>query len=254
MSTDDSSRKKEKTGFSAVLNANAGVSITTPHSRIWVDALHDEHEETFSDVTPGIGQKMKKHPGFVNPDVIVFTHLHGDHFSRRLTEEAMRLYPCAKVILPSGTETFRRFEIGGDELYCIRTLHEGRAFTEELHEAVVIGSGEKRILLAGDMRIDEKTAEKLIRDMEENVSGPEEDGRLFGAVFAPFPWLTTTRGRRVMKEILRPERVILYHIPFAEDDRFGYRDAVRKMLCGPEREKEGLPADALMEPFSETEL
>ena len=256
----------------AVLCANAGVSITTPNSRIWVDALHDQHEETFSDVTPEIWEAMKKHPDFRNPDVLVFTHLHGDHFSRRLLEEAMRIYPSARVILPatrsmntsaseagkmspapgklSAEELFRQFEIGEDSICCIRTLHEGRAFTDTVHEAVVLESCGKRILLTGDMRIDESVAEGLVREYAGNTGAFEEDF-LFDAVFAAFPWETTTKGRKIMNSILRPRKLVLYHIPFEEDDLFGYREGVRKRLAAAEAEKTRR-VEALMEKFSET--
>jgi len=245
-----------KNPITAALCANAGVSITTPEGRIWIDALHDEHEETFSDVTPAMWDEMKTHPDFRDPDVLVFTHLHGDHFSRRLLEEAMRLYPHAKVILPSAEESFRQFTVGQDEISCIRTLHEGRAFTDTLHEAVVIESTGRRILLTGDMRVDAETAAKLVRDFCRNTGaemhGTEETRRpsgLFDTVFAAFPWETTTRGRKILEDILRPEQVVLYHIPFQEDDLFEYRDGVRKVLT-----ENGIIVKALMEPFEKIEL
>ena len=235
----------------ATLSANAGVCITTPNARYWVDAIHDHHEETFSDVTPELWERMKEHPDFRNPDVIIFTHLHGDHFSRKLLEEAMRLYPAAKVILPSEREAFREYDIFGDTLYTFRTMHEGKAFTDVLHEVILLESGGRTVLFTGDMKVDAGEAKKLMQNIFENTALPmqESEGAL-NTVFAAFPWETTLHGRRAMEEVLRPEEVILYHIPFEKDDLFGYRDGVRKVLDGAaKRERTEVRVRALMEPL-----
>jgi len=215
-----------KNPITAALCANAGVSITTPEGRIWIDALHDEHEETFSDVTPAMWDEMKTHPDFRDPDVLVFTHLHGDHFSRRLLEEAMRLYPHAKVILPSAEESFRQFTVGQDEISCIRTLHEGRAFTDTLHEAVVIESTGRRILLTGDMRVDAETAAKLVRDFCRNtgrrcMARKRRDGRQ-GCLT---PYLRHFPGRR------QPAGEKSWRISCARNRWFCIIFRFRKMTC-----------------------
>ena len=323
---------KENDKIKVVLCANAGISITTPFARIWVDALHDQHEETFSDVTPAMWETMKKHPDFRDPDVLVFTHRHDDHYSAGLLGEAMRLYPTAKVILPpaentsghskgveentsghsggaiehtsghsggavehtsghsggmvenasrhlesaaksagaalQGTaETVREFYLcpdlpDGDVIYTIRTLHEGKAFTDVPHDAILLETCGKRILFTGDMRIDRENAQRLAAEVSSlgtwqsledaktgadfgaNVEGGER--YLFDAVFAAFPWETTTKGRTILREVLRPRQTVLYHIPFKEDDLFGYRKGVEKALTrGTEEEN----VSALMEPF-----
>ena len=300
----------ENDKIKVVLCANAGISITTPFARIWVDALHDQHEETFSDVTPVMWETMKKHPDFRDPDVLVFTHRHGDHYSAGLLGEAMRLYPTTKVILPPaenisghsggvaehtsghsggvvenasrhlggaaksagaalhGTdETVREFCLcpdlpDGDVIYTIRTLHEGKAFTDVPHDAILLETCGKRILFTGDMRIDRENAQRLAAEVSSlgswhnledakdgadfcaNVEGGGE--YLFDAVFAAFPWETTTKGRTILREVLRPRQTVLYHIPFKEDDLFGYRKGVEKALTRGTAEEN---VYALMEPF-----
>ena len=71
------------------LSANAGLSIQTAGSNILIDAFHDEKVNEFSTITTDIYEGMKQMPEFTEPDILIFTHKHRDHYSRRMTEEML---------------------------------------------------------------------------------------------------------------------------------------------------------------------
>ena len=45
-----------------------------------------------------------------------------------------------------------------------------------------------------------------------------------------FPWLTLPRGRAAISELIRPRHLLIGHLPFSEDDRWGYRLAARRAM------------------------
>ena len=86
--------------LSVTLSANAGVSVQMGDNTLWVDALHTDQQHGFSSVSPRLQGQMLTHPAFQNPKWICYTHCHGDHFSKELTQAAMRLWPKAELFLP----------------------------------------------------------------------------------------------------------------------------------------------------------
>ena len=45
-----------------------------------------------------------------------------------------------------------------------------------------------------------------------------------------FPWGALRKGRAFLQRYVKPEHLGLYHLPFAEDDDFGFRHAVERSL------------------------
>ena len=68
--------------------------------KIWIDAANRGKIMGFSTIDDVLWNKVKSDEHFVSPDVIFFTHCHGDHFSKRMAEEALRLWPDTYVIIP----------------------------------------------------------------------------------------------------------------------------------------------------------
>lgn len=206
------------------LSANAGVSITLGDLRIWVDALHRTHTDEYSSLTPALWAQMQQHPAFAAPDYIIYTHCHPDHYSRTLTQEAKCLWPQAHVILPeaefddqlllSGGSV--RFEDRGIEFHFIRLPHQGEQYVNVPHYGVILSSGDFHVLLAGDCRV---CSTELARRLESTQ---------IRLAILDFPWLTTRGGRKFVEEHISPEHLFICHLPFAEDDRSGYRLAAEK--------------------------
>lgn len=207
------------------LSANAGVALDFGGLRVWVDALHDEKVPGFSTVTPALWSAMRAHPAFAAPDLLFFTHCHPDHFSQRLTQEALALWPKARIVLPEDLFPGQALLSGRRErvrlpqltLDFIRLTHEGPRYAAKPHYGCILESHGFRILVTGDCRLCAPELAEFLR----------EDGPIDLAIL-DFPWLTLPRGRRFIQEHIRPGTLLVCHLPFSGDDIYGYRSAALK--------------------------
>ena len=189
------------------LSANAGLAIEIGCKRIWVDALHTRKQPGFSCVDEALQKNMLSHPAFQKPDVICYTHCHPAHYSRSLTEAACRIWPKAVLLMPA--EDMQHFSLDDLQLSFFRLPHEGVQYADTLHYGVRIACGDENIVLTGDCAVG---CEAL------NGTAPR-------CIVVDFPWITLPKGRRVLLDGIRPDKIVACHIPFAEDDINHYRTA-----------------------------
>lgn len=192
------------------LSANAGLAIEIGGKRIWVDALHTRKHPGFSCVDENLQKKMLSHPAFQKPDVICFTHCHPDHYSRSMTEAACRIWPKAARLVPE--EVMQSFSLEDLRITFFRLPHEGAQYAETLHYGIRIECGDENVLLTGDGA----------------VGCEEMNGMAPKVIVVDFPWISLPKGRRVLQEKIRPGKIVACHIPFAQDDVNGYREAAAK--------------------------
>ena len=189
------------------LRANAGLGIEIGGKRIWVDALHTRKQPGFSCVDVALQKKMLSHPAFQKPDVICYTHCHPDHYSRSLTEAACRIWPKAVLLMP--VEDTQPFSLDDLQLSFFRLPHEGAQYADTLHYGIRIACGDENIVLTGDCAVGCETL---------NGTAPR-------CIVVDFPWITLPKGRRVLLDGIRPDKIVACHIPFEEDDINHYRTA-----------------------------
>ncbi len=229
--------------LTVTLSANAGVAIAFGGSRVWVDALHSENAGGFSTIDSELQRKMCACPAFFNPDAILTTHCHGDHFSREMTLAAMQIWPRAKVLLPE-QQIEGQILVSGDvfeyragELMVrfLRLPHEGEKYANVTHYGILLSHGGKNVLLSGDCR-------RCAPELEQAIRGQNID-----VAILDFPWLTLKKGREFIAEYISPRRCIGYHLPFEIDDCNGYRQSAQKAA-------EEMDALLLMDPLQTIEL
>ena len=189
------------------LSANAGLAIEIGDKRIWVDALHTRKQPGFSCVDENLQKQMLSHPDFRKPDIICYTHCHPDHYSRSLTEAACRIWPKAALLVPE--EDMQPFSLGDLRITFFRLPHEGAQYADTLHYGIRIDHAGESILLTGDGA----------------VGCEEMNGMAPNVIVVDFPWISLPKGRRVLLEKIRPGKIVVCHIPFAQDDVNGYREA-----------------------------
>lgn len=208
------------------LSANAGVAIQCGGYRIWVDALHDQKVEGFSTVDAQLQAGLLKNSAFADPDFICYTHCHPDHFSEELTQKANRLWRGAKLLLPEPIFE-EQILIRGDDfvhygdgifLRFFRLPHEGAVYADTVHYGILIGIGGKHILIPGDCATAHPRLAEFLKDVTVDLA------------LLNFPWLGLQKGRAFVKKTIKPAHVIAYHLPFEEDDCFGYRKAAQKAI------------------------
>lgn len=214
------------TDCSVTLSANAGVSIQLGDCRLWVDALHTQKVEGFSTVSPELWNRMRTEKAFVPPDLICFTHCHQDHYDRSLTAQAKALWPQATLILPE-PEFERQILLQGAEhsmlfrtmtLRFIRLPHEGGTFAAAPHYGLLLSRGDFRILIPGDCAVASPALTERLR------------GEPIDLALLNFPWIAQRQGRDFIQTVLRPRHLLLYHLPFREDETHRYRAAAQRCL------------------------
>ncbi len=192
------------------LTANAGVILEMEGRRIWVDALHDRKTPPFSTVSAEMWEKMQNFPA---PDYILYTHCHPDHYSEKLTDAAKWRWPNARIIAPEGKFAAPLSVADGDlEIRYLPLPHEGEQYKNVLHFGIFMSVSGKKVLIPGDCALG-----------AEELAGLEAD-----VLILDFPWTTTAKGRSFLDAHFPGAEKVLVHLPFATDDRFGYRRAAAR--------------------------
>lgn len=220
---------------SVTLSANAGIAIHIGGHRIWVDALHAVKQKGFSTLTGDLRRRMLEHEAFFQPDHICYTHCHPDHFSEKLTDAALCLWPSAKVLAPEGKYgcmSGREWSLEARDLKLrfIRLPHEGAQYASVMHYGIIITLDDRNILIPGDCEVASPALLEAVGDLPIHL------------MLLDFPWLTLRRGAEFLKTHFPDVPKIVYHLPFAEDDTMGYRAVTQRrladfpearMLCDP---------------------
>ncbi len=208
--------------ISVTLSANAGVSVRAGENTLWVDALHEDKQPGFSAVSHSLQGQMLSHPAFQNPKWICYTHCHGDHFSKALTQQAKKLWPEAELFLPEAVFD-RQHLLSQDEerrgqLTFYRFPHEGAQYANVPHYGLIAEFSGEEILFPGDCA----TASPALAQVLKN--------RKIHAAVLPFPWLTLKRGREFLQQYLPDATLVICHLPFQEDDGNCYRAAAEQAM------------------------
>ena len=222
---------------SVALSANAGISVTFARQRIWIDALHKApaRPDGYSHVTPQMWEQMQKDSAFADPDLICFTHCHDDHYSEELALRALSRFTKAGLILPCPLSQVDRFprtmvlsgrhvtaQVGDVSISFVRLPHEGAQYSNVAMYGMLLRAHGRSILVGSDC----ETASPLLADVLRN----EWKESPIDLAILPFPYLTLRKGRAFLEQHIRPAHLLLYHIPFAEDDVNGYREAAFRAL------------------------
>ena len=278
---------------SITLSANAGISLSMCGTKLWIDALHNTKVGDYSTLDRGMLEAMKETEAFQDPDALIFTHCHKDHFSEELAREALDEWPEAVAILPEqhlGRQVLlegqaEKFVIGGLEVLMIKVTHEGEEFADVPNYACVISpykavsddvlsdvpeidsSIGHTILILGDselgnrellrqlgkagfaLKCDTGTDPLIRRDPEERAEF-KNAARKIDVVIEDFPWAAVRRGRRPVENIISPEHLIIYHLPFEEDDVQGYGSMIRRVIS----RIKSIPDIRIMDKFLQTEI
>ena len=206
------------------ISANAGAALHVGGLRLWADALHRHKVPGFSCVTPELWARMKTHPAFAAPDILFYTHRHPDHYSHTLIQETLQLWPRAELVSPERDFADQILLAGSESTIHYRDIslrfrrltHEGAEYVTVPHYGCLIDAAGFRILLTGDCALADPGLAEFI------------DGVPIDLAILDFPWITLKRGRTFVEEVIRPRHLLINHLPFAQDDIFGYRAAAAK--------------------------
>ena len=224
---------------------NAGLHFRTDKARLLVDAIHGG-PEGFTPMPPELLAALAEGTGiYKNPDGLLFTHLHSDHYDAALTGSFLARNPGCALWGPGLTlkhlkdldlaETRCRFRIGEFQIYAYRTRHTGKTYEEVPHTSLLIknASVSEAFLISGDSTFSPEMAALVKQDAG-------EDG-ITGAFINILHMIEPPSREFLLK--LAPRRVFLYHRPYTEEDVYHYRQLIPKVL-----EKKPLPGYTVEQP------
>ena len=227
------------------LLATAGVVVESEGTRVMVDGLFKKDGHPFSVVPDELrGDLMAGRTPFGPVDYLMFTHLHPDHFDGQETIAYLESNPVKNVFLPAGaaSEGCKRlmkwmdaqavpytplnlpagghagFAPGeGVEVTAFNTMHMGKRYSHVDNHCLLLGMNGRTLLITGDADYDSDAFARVLRGRE-----------ICAALVNPL-FYQDRRGRAILDTVVRPEKTVLYHIPFAGDDAFMLRPVAKRL-------------------------
>lgn len=240
------------------LTANAGVMVGYGTRRILVDGLH-RGADPFSGVPERLLEAViAGDPPFSGITRLLYTHLHPDHFSAEATGRFLRRNPGAGLVLPAGGnwpegeslyaavkaenpglwelaprpgEILERGLEKDIRLRVFSARHAGEEYAAVPHICFLLTFGTRNVLFLGDADYDADFFAGMLAGIP-----------IHAAVANPL-FISGARGRKALLEGVRPERIIVNHIPFQGEDPLRFRDMTARCL---ERYKKSLPPAAVL--------
>ena len=203
------------------LICNAGIVLELGRTVIWSDVLHDDKAPRFSSVTPELADKVIDGGVVPAPDILLYSHCHRDHYSQGLTDRALAKWPEAQLILPREDFPKRQLLLDREEqTFSFRGLyfrfgkltHQGADFAHIPNYGVIINHNGFRILMAGDCTVESDELETFVG--QEHID----------LAIMSFPWVSRPQGREIIDEVICPDRLVIDHLPSAEDNWAGLRE------------------------------
>ena len=232
-----------KDQISVTLVANAGLFIQSGRYRFLIDAIHHDQDHPFSIVSQ---KKLKEiidgSASYKDVEYILFTHCHSDHFSPKYTKEYLSNNVIKALFIPdackntdmdsesseaarnvnqvtlSGELGKRMTYILNDDIkiHTFRTRHLGEEYIEDVHYCIVLSIGRENILITGDSGYDLAIFQEALKDI-----------RIHYLVVNPL-FYNHKLGRQIIDEIIQPKEILIYHIPFEEDDIYKLRRLTKR--------------------------
>lgn len=224
------------------LSSNAGFALQLGNKRILVDAFGTNAGE-FDGLDERLKEEVFRAPSFINPDLVLFTHCHPDHFSYDYTKEFLERYPNCKLFLPEkhfdnqvlieGSKQSFVFE--DIEITFYDTPHEKEEVLGVPHYVIEIKYEGKSILFTGDCAV---ACDKFCSLF---------NGKIIDVFVIDFPWITLNNPLNYVKNILKPKNLLVCHLPWKDPDN-RYLNVTKKVVS---KKLNDINADILYEPFSE---
>ncbi len=215
--------------INVLLLANAGILVEYNGTTILFDGLYGTKPHGFSNVPEECKRLIDDGKGvFEKIDYLVFTHLHPDHFSPVETINYLRKHSVSKVVFPYSddpdiisliqflevhtipylaldrtiTQVFLTSNI---KLKAIPTAHLDRYYHNVNHTCYIVTCDAKNILITADI---DYTKENLYQ-----INGLHLHGAFVNPLF-----LHALRTNCFFQGKLQCDKLIIYHLPFPEDD------------------------------------
>jgi len=233
----------EKQKINVTLLANEGILLQFQDVKIMIDGISKDESGAWSSISDHVYADLLagEKPLFQKIDYVFYTHCHSDHFSAELTEKFLQKHRVKGLIMPDletrGYGSLRRtaarqadevwllsLEFGQkkeirltDEisLTVFRSIHEGGAKNISIENyCYILNLNGRKVFIIADGEYNSEYFTRMLAD--ESIE----------TAFINPMFLNGADGRKVVLDSIKADRLIVYHIPFAEKDQMGFRNIV----------------------------
>jgi L-ascorbate metabolism protein UlaG (beta-lactamase superfamily) len=227
------------------LIANAGILVEAGGVTVLVDGIHNEGGHPFSKVSPEDIQLMCKGTDiFANLDYLLFTHEHPDHFTPQIVQQYIQCRPVKGFFLPGEHNGSPELKLLLEELRkraiphwslglrpaetqqvvlddglivtVIGTRHMGPQYQAVRNDCFLLTLAGRNLLFTGDA---DPVPDYFAKAMEETA---------VDVVFVNPLFFNNAKGQEIINELFRPSDVVIYHLPFAQDDTMSFSAQVER--------------------------
>lgn len=221
--------------------ANEGVLISVDGRRVVIDGLHREYSSYPFLPEPHQGRLEAAAAPFDGIDLILVSHIHGDHFHPESVARYMQ--HSSKTVLASSEQVVREMQthvpqfesigprvitvtppltqrtsrtVGGIDVEFLGLGHGTRRHSEVQNLGHVFTLGGKKMLHVGDA----DTAANIFDALDLDQAGID-------IAFLPLWFLTDPAGQAVVREHIKPRQIVAIHMPARPDSAF---DGIRHLF------------------------
>jgi L-ascorbate metabolism protein UlaG (beta-lactamase superfamily) len=212
--------------------ANSGFMFASGNTRILVDALYLN-----GDIWETPSKKVQKamttgSSPFQKISHLLVSHYHDDHFDARLVSSFLINNPNARLVTNRQTDSVLKrvykqdpelkrpgqlkiitapmfgsetYEADGLKVKCLVQRHMGKDDYKVESMGLLIEMGGKKILHIGDADY-----------TDENFAGYNLQDEHIDVAFIHYWFLLDCEGRRIIETLIKPEKIVITHIPYDE--------------------------------------
>ena len=222
-------RSPENSGLEITYLGNEGVMISAGKQSVLMDALHGPYGEYVSLPRHELQVMEEGKFPYNGPEVVLVTHIHGDHFSSRTLGLHLEHNKSAVLVSPQEVVNAMKREFAGYNriraqirevtpawkqrqslqengvgIDVLGLRHGGEEARAVQNLGYVVHLGGWKLLHVGDADA-----------TEENHRNFHLEREGIDVAFLPFWYLLTADGQRVVRTYIRPKHIIAVHIPNA---------------------------------------
>ncbi len=195
-----------------------GVYLSDETASVLIDGLHTEYGEDYLFPT---GELVSKINTQLKPNAILFTHYHGDHFSKSLTAQYLKINKKA-MLFGSGqiTKSFSQFKdrtitihtkdyqkqtvnVHKTQITGVKINHAGKRHVNVENVGYIINLNGKKILHVGDTNwMEEINLFEQLYLVNETID----------IAFLPYWMLLEETAQELIKKYINPKYVVATHI------------------------------------------
>ena len=225
--------------------ANTGFLIESNRKKILIDGIHNKEVKPYESVDETILHNIVNGvPPFDNLDLLLFTHYHWDHFDPVITIKTLTNNPHLKLFSSKQTVDYLKTnseynnhieqQLYFDEIkfketknYTVNEInfaatfltHDGEEYKDVINYTYLINLDEGRIFHCGDAKPSTFNYEGIGFE-KENID----------IALVDFPYFSLTSGRKIVNEYIKPDKIIVMHLPTEQNDTYNWLKTVRKVV------------------------